>query len=135
ASYFIDRGLVSSLGIKFRANRFETRIYENREPVNQLNYFDFSFDLFVQSTIYDMLALGGGIQLEGVDLSKDLAIATGTDEYSSYINYYGFLDFDSYNSANYPTQGTRTSLSARIISEQEGLQRFFIPSSVIDFSF
>ncbi len=134
-SYFVDRGLVPSLGIKFRANRFETRIYQNREAVNELNYSDFSLDLFIQSTVYDMLAIGGGVQLEGVDLSKDLAVTAGNDEFSTYINYYGFLDFDSFNRANYPTRGNRTSLSARIISEHEGFQRFFLPSSVIDFSF
>lgn len=132
--YFVDRGLVPSLGLKFRANRFETRIYKEREAINELTYTDFSVDLFIQSTLYDMLAIGGGVQLEGVDLSKDLAATAGNDEYSNYINYYGFLDFDSYNSANYPTKGTRFSFSTRIISEHEAFKSYYLPSSVLDFS-
>lgn len=134
-SYFIDRGLVPSVGIKFRANRFDTRIYENLEPISSIRYTDFSLDLFVQSTIYDLFAIGGGIQLEAVDLSKDIAITSGSDVYSTYINYYGFLDFDSFDNTNYPTKGTRGSIMARIISEHDDFESFFIPSSVIDFSF
>ncbi len=134
-SYFIDRGLVPSLGLKFRANRFRTRIYDAREPISAINYTDFSVDLFLQSTINDMMAFGGGIQLEGVDISKDIASTTGSDKYGNYINYYGFLDFDSFDNSNYPTKGTKGSLSARIISEHEGFEKYFRPSSVIDFSF
>lgn len=134
-NYFVDRGLVPSLGLKFSANRFETRIYENREAVNELNYSDFAVDLFVQSTAFDMLALGGGVQLEGVDLSKDLALTGGDDAFSTYINYYAFLDFDSYNDANYPTEGTLASLNIRMIAEHEDFQEYYIPSSVIDASF
>ncbi len=133
-NYFIDRGLVPSVGLKFRANRFQTKIYEDRNPISAISYTDFSIDLFLQSTIKDMLAIGGGIQLEGVDISKDIASTTGSDKYGNYINYYGFVDFDAYDNVNYPTKGTRGSFSARIISEHVAFQQFFRPSSVIDFS-
>lgn len=134
ASYFIDRGVIPSLGLKFRANRFSTRIYQDREPISAINYTDFSFDLFVQSTIKDMLAIGGGIQLEGVDISKDIALTTGSEKFGSYINYYGFLDFDAFDNVNYPTKGTKSRLTARMISEHEAFESFYEPSTVIDFS-
>ncbi len=133
-SYFIDRGLVPSIGLKFRANRFQTKIYEDREPISAISYTDFSVDLFLQSTIKDMLAIGGGIQLEGVDISKSIISTTGSDKYGNYINYYGFLDFDAFDNVNYPTKGTKGSFSARIIAEHDAFQKFYRPSSVIDFS-
>ncbi len=133
-SYFVDRGLVPSVGLKFRANRFDTRLYQDREAISALNYTDFSVDLFLQSTLKEMLAIGGGIQLEGVDISKDIASTTGSEKFGTYINYYGYLDFDSFDNANYPTKGTKGSLSARLIAEHEAFESFFEPSSVIDVS-
>ncbi|HBF20936.1 MAG TPA: hypothetical protein DDW81_12615, partial [Cryomorphaceae bacterium] len=131
-NYFVDRGLLPTLGLKFRAHRFETRIYQNRKPTNQLVYLDYSVDLFLQSTLYDAYALGGGIQLEGIDLSQDLDVLDQVDVNADYVNYYGFLDFDSFNRANFPSRGFKLSAMGRIIAKHENLQRFFEPSSVVD---
>ncbi|MEQ9263454.1 MAG: patatin-like phospholipase family protein [Owenweeksia sp.] len=134
-NYFVDRGLLPTLGLKLRANRFETRLYQNRKPTNQLVYLDYSIDLFLQSTLYDAYAIGGGIQLEGIDLSQDLEALEEVDVNADYINYYGFIDFDSYNRANFPTRGFKISGMGRIISRHDNLSRFFEPSSVIDLSY
>ena len=133
--YFLDRGLVPSVGLDFRANRFRYRVYdENRNAVALTNYFDFSTDLFLQSTLYDVLAVGTAIEFDGVSLSEDLAKIQTDTGFSSYINYYGFIDFDSFNSANYPTKGTKFSASYRIIGKHEKFQKFYQPSSVLDIS-
>ena len=134
--YFIDRGLLPTLGFKFRSNRFQTHLYdEARNPINQLTYLDYSVDFFLQSTFKDAYAIGGGLQLEGVDLNQNLAVLDEVNLNSDYINYYGFLDFDSFNDANYPTKGFKFSAMARIIARQENLLTFYEPSSVIDASY
>ena len=131
--FFVDRGLLPTLGFKARSNRFQTRLYdEARNPINQLTYLDYSLDFFLQSTFKDAYALGGGIQLEGVAVTQNLTILDQDNLNSDYINYYGFLDFDSFNDANFPTAGFKFSAMARIIARQEDLTRFFEPSSVID---
>lgn len=134
-NYFVDRGLLPTVGFKFRANRFETRIYRDQKAVNQLVYFDYSADLFLQSTLYDAYAIGGGIQLEGVDLSQDLEVLDQVDLNNDYINYYAFMDFDSFNRANYPTKGFKLSGMGRIIARHENLNSFFLPSSVVDINY
>ena len=134
-NYFVDRGLVPSLGLKVRANRFKTRVYRDGDPISQLQYFDFSSDLFIQSTIYDALAVGGGLQFEGVKISQDLAILGSTDVYHNYLNYYGFLDFDSFNRANYASKGTRLTITGRVISRAENFNSAYLPSSVIDLNY
>lgn len=131
--YFVDRGLLPTLGFKFRSNRFRTRLYdEERNPINQLTYLDYSVDFFLQSTFKDAYAIGGGVQLEGIAVTQDLSILDQDNLNSDYINYYGFLDFDSFNNANFPTRGFKFSAMARIIARHEDLNRFFEPSSVID---
>ncbi len=134
-NYFVDRGVLPTLGFKLRAHRFETRIYQNRRPTNQLIYLDYSSDIFFQSTLYDAYAIGGGVQLEGIDLSQDLDVLDEVDINADYINYYGFIDFDSYNRANFPTRGFKFSAQGRIIARHDNLSRFFEPSSVIDVNY
>lgn len=133
--YFVDRGLVPTLGLDFRTNRFSYRIYnEAREPVAQSNYFDFSTDLFLQSTLYDALAVGAGVEFDGVSLSEDLSKIQTDTGFSSYVNYFGFIDFDSFDNANYPTKGTKFSASYKIIGRHEKFSTFYEPSSVLDIS-
>ncbi len=134
--YYVDRGLVPTLGISFRTNRFSYRIYdENRNPVAQSNYFDFSTDLFLQSTIYDAFAIGAGVEFDGVVLSDDLSKIQTDTGYSSFLNYFAYIDFDSFNDANYPTHGSKFSAKAKIIGRQENFSIFYEPSSVIDVEF
>lgn len=134
--YFIDRGLLPTLGFKFRSNRFETRIYDDsRNPINELTYLDYSVDFFVQSTFKDAYAIGAGVQLEGLDLSQNLSVLEEDNLNSDYINYYGFIDFDSFNKSNYPTRGFKFRAMARIIAAQENLSLFFVPTSVVDVTY
>lgn len=131
--YFVDRGLLPTLGFKFRSNRFETRLYNDaRNPINELTYLDYSVDFFLQSTFKDAYAIGGGVQLEGVDISQNLSVLEEDNLNSDYINYYGFIDFDSFNKTNFPSGGFKFSAMAKIIAPQENLSVFFVPSSVVD---
>lgn len=130
-SYFVDRGFIPTLGLRLRANRFEFRSYQNNNPINQRVYFDFSADFFIQSTLYDAYAIGGGLQLEHVDISQDLEILQIEETNKDYINYYGFIDFDSFNDHDYPTSGFKIYAQGRIIAEQRSFREFLEPSSVI----
>ncbi len=134
-NYFVDRGFIPTLGIKFRANRFDLRIYQDLKALTELNYTDFSLNLYFQSTIRDALAVGGGVQIEGVDISESLDIIGLSNTYQNYFNYYGFLDFDSFDDGNYPKSGSRFSLKGRVISRLEQINEEYEPSSVFDATF
>jgi NTE family protein len=134
-NYFVDRGFVPTLGFQFRTNRFSFRDYQNFTPINQGVYQDYSLDLFLQSTLRDAYALGGGLQIENVDINRNFDIAGIEEMNRSYINYYGFLDFDSFNKANFPTKGFQLRAQYRLIAEREGFEVFREPSSVIDATF
>ncbi len=131
-NYFVDRGYIPTLGAKFRSNRFTFRGYTAGKPVVQRVYQDYSLDFFIQSTLYDAYAIGGGIQLENVEINQDLNFAGEEGLNKSFLNYYGFVDFDSFDDANYPSRGFKLQAQGRIIAEQRSFQRFFEPSSVVD---
>lgn len=131
-NYFVDRGFIPTAGVRFRANRFDLRVYQDLKALTELIYTDFSLNFYLQSTIRDALAVGGGLQIEGVDISESLNVIGLDNTYQNYFNYYGFLDFDSFDDINYPTSGTRFNLRGRIISRFEEFEGQYEPSSVLD---
>lgn len=134
-NYFIDRGYIPTAGVRFRANRFDLRIYQDLKALTELIYTDFSLNFYLQSTIRDALAVGGGLQIEGVDISESLDIIGLDNTYQNYFNYYGFLDFDSFDDSDYPSSGTRFNMRGRVISRFEEFEGQYEPSSVLDATF
>lgn len=134
-NYFVDRGYIPTIGLKFRTFRFDFRNYDNLKASNQGVYQDYSLDLFLQSTLLDAYALGGGVQVENALVEQDFALP-GIEAFNkSFVNYYAFLDFDSFDDEAYPSEGFQLSAKYRIISEREGFESFFEPSSVVDLSY
>jgi NTE family protein len=134
-NYFVDRGFIPTLGIKLRSNRFRYQSFINLEAVNQRIYQDYSLDLFLQSTIRDAYAIGGGMQIEHIDISQNYQRAGFNDYNQGFINYYGYIDFDSFDDANFPHEGFRLNAQYRIISERVGFETFLEPSSVINLKY
>lgn len=141
--YFVDRGYIPTLGLKLRANRFKYRLYQNQDPIDQRTYLDFSADAFIQSTLNDVFAIGGGIRFSNVDIHLDFSPrdsieafrATSINTNANYIHYYGFIDFDSFDDANYPRKGSKFKARGAIISKQSNSRQFQEPSSVIDIDY
>jgi NTE family protein len=134
-SYFVDRGFIPTLGIKLSSQRFRYQRFVNLEAVNQRIFQDYSLDLFIQSTLRDAYAIGGGVQIENVDISQDYKRADFTDINKGFINYYAYLDFDSFDDANFPHSGFRLNAQYRIIAERIGFETFLAPSSVINLKY
>ncbi len=131
-SYFVDRGYIPTLGLKLRSYRFRYNNFENRMATNENIYQDYSLDLFLQSTWRDAYAIGGGVQLEDIGINQNFDLGVPTEFQKGFINYYGFIDFDSFDDAEFPRKGIQLSARYRIISEREGLETFLEPSSVLD---
>ena len=134
-NYFVDRGFIPTLGIKLKSHRFRYQSFVNLEAVNQRIYQDYSLDLFLQSTLKDAYAIGGGVQIENVDISQDYERADFEDLNKGFINYYGYIDFDSFDDANFPHYGFRLEAQYRIIAERIGFETFLEPSSVINLKY
>ncbi len=134
-NYFVDRGTIPTLGIKLRSNRFRYQNFLNRLPINEKIYQDYSLDLFLQSTLRDAYAIGGGIQIEDIDITEQFESPNGEEINKGFINYYGFLDFDSFDKASFPNKGFQIKAQYRIIAERIGFESFLEPSSVLDISY
>ncbi len=129
--YSTNLGIIPSFGLRFRAHRFRPRVYEDGVPLSEFRYTDGSLDLFIRSTIRDVWAVGGGVQLEEVNYARAVNELPLDNPRSGFINYYGFTDFDTYDRDFKPTRGIRINGMYRIIAEREELDEFFIPTSVL----
>lgn len=134
-SYFVDRGFIPTLGIKLRSYRFRYSDFENRVAVNEKIYQDYSLDLFLQSTWRDAYAIGGGVQIEDVRINRNFDLSSDADFQKGFINYYGFIDFDSFDDTDFPSEGIQLNARYRIIAEREGFEVFREPSSILDINF
>ncbi len=132
-NFYIDKGLIPSPGIRLKANRFKTRLYEKAAPTTQLNFFDYSAEIYLQSTFKDQIAIAGGVKLEGVELSQDLAITPFDDSFRKYINYFALLDFDNLDNANYPKRGSQVYFKTELISRYQNFQNFYPPTTTFQF--
>ncbi len=133
-SYFVDRGFIPTLGLKLRSYRFRYQNYLNRQALNERIYQDYTLDLFLQSTWRDAYAIGGGLQIEDIGIIQNFDQENFPNFQKGFINYYAFIDFDSFDEANFPRKGFQLNARYRIISERQGFEVFREPSSVLDFS-
>ncbi|MDR9374849.1 MAG: patatin-like phospholipase family protein [Schleiferiaceae bacterium] len=133
--YFLDRGYIPTLGLKFRGDQFDFRTYQQGNFTDQLRYRDYSLSLFLQSTIAHSYALGGGIQLENSQINSLFGSQPLQDFDRSFINYYGFLDFNSLDDPYFPRDGFHLEASYRLLAERIGLETFREPTSVLDLQY
>ena len=96
-AYLVERGFVPALGLRFYFNRFQPRLYSNREPISQFNFFTYFFDVFIHSTIATNYTIGTGLRWNHIDLSESIPILGVEQSSNSYLIYHAFIDFDSRN--------------------------------------
>lgn len=133
-SYTYDRGYVPTLGLRLRANQFDSRLYANRQAITEYTYRDLSVELFLQSTILDVYAWGGGIQYENIDLRDEVNFfpLPVFDTNLSYLNYFAFIKFDSFDRTFNPRNGMQFKGQYRTLSRQVADDGFLEPTSVLD---
>jgi NTE family protein len=133
--YSTNLGPIPSIGIRFRSHRFRPMIYETGRALEQFRFRDESFDLFIQSTLKEVFAIGGGVQLERFFLSESINVLPVEGQRNSFINYYGYIDLDTYDRDFKPGKGIRINGLYRIIAERDNFDEFYIPTSILSTRF
>ncbi|UAM97385.1 patatin-like phospholipase family protein [Polaribacter litorisediminis] len=114
-NYFVDNGFYISYGFRSRYDHFRdnakynliTGILPNVSKIN-VNYTDFTNQLFVQTTFNRKFALGLGIEHKYLK-AKTATITTNNNETildnSTYHSSFGYLTLDTYDKKYFVTKG------------------------------
>lgn len=130
-SYIFERGFIPALGFRADFHQFDTRVYQEGQPVSEFTYTDFSSELFLHSTLWDLYTIGGGVRLENIDISEPILRSEIEESNNTYLNYFAFVDFDSFNRTYKPTSGIRLFGEFKIISEQTSFESYLEPVSIL----
>jgi len=119
--YFIDKGIYWSVGLKSRYNEFEQSVVadaflsQSEASVIGLNKIntelsDFSNQFYLQTLFRNDLALSLGVEHKKLKVTTETILSSDNPnetvfENSNYISLFGKLQFDTYDSKYYPTEG------------------------------
>lgn len=129
-SYIFERGFIPALGFRADFHQFDSRIYQEGNPISEYTYTDFSSEIFVHSTLWDLYTLGGGVRLENIDISEPILRDEVSEMNTTYLNYFAYIDFDSFNKSYKPTNGFSLAGEFKLISEQVDYRTYLEPVSV-----
>lgn len=113
-NYFVDNGFYTSYGLKARYNHFRTNTPFNgidNPNVNQidLDYTDFTTEVFVQSTFGRKFAVGAGVEFKNLQILTETLTDPNTDritfDNSNYLNFNAYAKLDTYDNKSFPTRG------------------------------
>ncbi|GHC45470.1 patatin-like phospholipase family protein [Ulvibacter litoralis] len=122
-NYYIDKGFYWSIGLNSSYNYFEKDVAidfvlpeltsEGSNQINRINleYGDFTNQLYVETLFRRSFLLGGGIEHKFLNyLSETLGIDENNKprtvfESTNYYSTYGFLKYDTYDNSFFPKKG------------------------------
>ncbi len=113
-NYFVDNGFYTSYGLKSRYNHFKTNTRFNTEDnptINkiELNYTDFTNEVFIQTTFSRKFALGFGAEIKNLQITTETLTGQNDSQVvfdnSNYVNFSTYLKLDTYDKKSFPTKG------------------------------
>lgn len=131
-NYFVDNGIYPSFGFNSNYKRFDSKISasnfdEDAQGVAyNYNFSEFLNKFYLQSTLYDKYALGGGIEHQYLSVKTDnlpINNPLRVIENSYFLSLYGFLKIDNLDNPNFPMNGLKLN----------GLFKYILKSNTDDF--
>ncbi|HKJ05860.1 MAG TPA: patatin-like phospholipase family protein [Flavobacteriaceae bacterium] len=117
-NYFVDNGIYTSVGLKSRYNKFTSNVNFEENNANKINleYSDFTNQLYFQSVFGRRYALGAGVEHKRLDVfTETLSTIESNPENiengkfyfdkSDYFNGIAFLKIDTYDKSYFQKSG------------------------------
>ncbi len=135
-NYFMDNGHYPSIGINSRMHKFSKEVNFNfvrgalDSDLNEINYTfkDYVTQLYVQSTLKERYAIGGGLehQISSMftrNIINSPSYPLNVKDRGYYWKGYAYIKADNRNNPNYPTRGIKF----------DGNLKYLFDSNVKDF--
>ncbi|HEX8268674.1 MAG TPA: patatin-like phospholipase family protein [Flavobacterium sp.] len=114
--YYVDNGFYFSYGFRSRYNRFNRNVSSEYNDVFSLvesdfnriniNFSDFTNQAYVQTLFIHKFVVGGGLEVKHLKIeSQTLQNTSPVLENSSYLSFFGYMKFDSFDNKYFPKRG------------------------------
>jgi NTE family protein len=132
-NYYVDNGYYPSFGLNASFSQFNSDVrMKNLNPdygnaVYSYNFNEFINLAYVQSTLVEKYAIGGGLEHQYIDIETNNLPASDPYqkfENSYFLNIYGFIKADSRDNPNFPKRGLKF----------DGKFKYFLSSNSEDFN-
>jgi NTE family protein len=116
-SFFKNNGWRPGFGINFESNKFDVFLYENGNKISSLAYAESKTQIFTQSIFWNSYTIGAGLEFEASRLKPKIDPLLGFDKtFSSFFNYYGFLEMDTYDNISFPKKGIKLNTQLKLVT-------------------
>ncbi len=118
--YFIDNGSYWSFGLKSRYNNFNSDVHIDGLNINEvnLNYIDFTNQLYFQTVFNRKFALGVGAEYKRINAYTKTLITNANDgktyfDKTDYYNAISYIQFDTYDKKYFQKEGALIDIDFR----------------------
>lgn len=115
--FFKNNGWKPGFGVSFQSRRSPAFLYKNDRKISSLNFYETKLNLYTESIFQNSFAIGGGVEFEN-SLIRPVIDPGDIIKDSRYklINYYVFLQEDSYDDPFYPTKGIKLYSGVKLVT-------------------
>lgn len=127
ASIYKDNGWKPGFGISYNSSKLDAFVYEEGRRTTSLAYSENKIQLFTQSVFWNHYAIGAGLEYENVNLRPKISPTLGMeDSEEQYLNYFGYINMDSYDNASYPKKGLKVNSQLKFITRENNEAIIFL---------
>jgi NTE family protein len=120
-NYFKSNDWKPGFGVKAEWNNFNVFLYNDLgRKISNLRYTEGNIHVYLKSIIKKNQAFGFGTELERTILKPRIYPGIDFDQSrQTYLNYYGFLEHDSYEKAHFSKHGAQLHSEIKLITSRD----------------
>ena len=116
SSLIIDNGWIPGFFTNFLYHQNEIRYYIDGSPTGMADFNFVKFDFGTHFNLADELVFGFGASFESIDIVNRILDPSIELEDDMTLNYFGFLELDTYDQHLYPERGVKLRMEGKIIT-------------------
>ena len=144
-NYYVENGYNLSLGFKSNYNQFNRNVARELSGIDptvvgantiNVDFSDYTSQIYFQSLFVQKFLVGGGLEYKFLKIESETVVnASPIFDKSSYFSAFGYMNYDSFDSKNFPTRGWYFSGDIKSYLFSSDYTRTFEPFSIVKADF
>lgn len=144
-NYYVENGYNLSLGFKSNYNQFNRNVARELSGIDptvvgantiNVDFSDYTSQIYFQSLFVQKFLIGGGLEYKFLKIESETVVnASPIFDKSSYFSTFAYMNYDSFDSKNFPTRGWYFSGDIKSYLFSSDYTKTFEPFSVVKADF